>query len=108
MSKHGHTDRLVALQRGRSIAPAGCAAVSLMTNRRSGISGWLQMQQNSSVRSNELTAENAPAPKLVWEHFHTTTCLTTTAFGGRGNSGEKSAGEQVFRSGKGQMVFLHM
>jgi len=40
--------------------------------------------------------------------FYTTTCLTTTASGGRGNSGEKSAGEQVFRSGKGQMWFKNM
>jgi hypothetical protein len=55
---------------------------------------------------------NAPGGRQICriprERFHTTTCLTITASGGRGNSGEKSAGEQVFRSGKGQMVFMHM
>ena len=55
---------------------------------------------------------NAPGGRQICcnprEHFHTTTCLTITVSGGRGNSGEKSAGEQVFRSGKGQMVFMHM
>ena len=55
---------------------------------------------------------NAPGERRICriprERFHTTTCLTTTAFGGRGGSGEKSAGEQVFRSGKVQMGFMHM
>lgn len=43
--------------------------------------------------------------RIPRERSATTTCLTTTASGGHGNSGEKSAGEQVRRSGKRQMWF---
>lgn len=50
---------------------------------------------------------NAPGERQICripqERFHTTTCLTTTPSGGRENSGEKSAGEQVFRTKQRQM-----
>ena len=95
MSKHGHTDRLVALQRGRSIAPAGCAEESLMTNRRSGINGWRLLLKIVCMKMSNQTNSLS---RFSGASLFLTTCLTITGTGAGGNNGDKSAKEHFFRN----------
>lgn len=61
-SIHGRMGRQAVSQRARSIAPAGCAAKSLMTIRNSGINGRQWTPLISCVRSSSPTTENASRP----------------------------------------------
>jgi len=75
-----------------------CAA----KNEGGTIRNGLDFPVEESYNPNAL-GDRGKTPRIHGSVFHTTTCLTTTAFGGRGNSGEKSAGEQVFRTKQRQM-----
>lgn len=83
--------------RGRSTAPAGCAAGSRMTIHRFGISERLWMQPSNCWKSSNFSHEKTlpgrgwQTPAAPGQEAFLTPYLTTVRTGTRGNSGFKSA-----------------
>ena len=96
MSPHGHAAPPDGCPKGRSTAPAGCAAGSRMTIHRFGISGRLWMQPSNCWKSSNFSHEkNASGPGLadtaaLGQEAFLTPYLTTVRAGTHGNSGFKS------------------
>ena len=82
--------------RGRSTAPAGCAAGSRMTIHRFGISERLWMQPSNCWKSSNFSHEKTlpgrgwQTPAAPGQEAFLTPYLTTVRTGTRGNSGFKS------------------
>lgn len=70
-----------------------CDAESERRNIQNGLDYLAEERYNPNA-----PGDRGRTPRIHGSIFHTTTWLTTTAFGGCGDSGEKSAGEQVFRT----------
>ena len=106
MSLRGNTAPLDGCPRGRSTAPAGCAAESRMTIPESGISGRLWMQPSNCWKSSNFSHEkNASRPELAdtaapGQEAFLTPYLTTVRSGTPGNSGFKSVKKCSIPSGK--------
>ena len=96
MSLRGNTAPPDGCPKGRSTAPAGCAAGSRMMNPRSGISERLWMQPSNCWKSSNFFHEkNASRPGLA------DTCRPwSVRTGTRGNSGFKSVKKYSIPSGK--------
>lgn len=96
LSPHGHAAPPDGCPKGRSTAPAGCAAGSRMTIHRFGISGRLWMQPSNCWKSSNFSHEkNASGPGLadtaaLGQEAFLTPYLTTVRAGTHGNSGFKS------------------
>ena len=96
MSLRGNTVPPDGCPKGRSTAPAGCAAGSRMTIHRFGISGRLWMQPSNCWKSSNFSHEkNASGPGLadtaaLGQEAFLTPYLTTVRAGTHGNSGFKS------------------
>ena len=96
MSPHGHAVPPDGCPKGRSTAPAGCAAGSRMTIHRFGISGRLWMQPSNCWKSSNFSHEKTlpgrgwQIPAAPGQEAFLTPYLTTVRAGTRGNSGFKS------------------
>ena len=106
MSLRGNTAPPDGCPKGRSTAPAGCAAGSRMTIHRFGISGRLWMQPSNCWKSSNFSHEkNASGPGLadtaaLGQEAFLTPYLTTVRTGIPGNSGFKSVKKYSTPSGK--------
>ena len=96
MSLRGNTAPPDGCPRGRSTAPAGCAAGSRMTIHRFGISERLWMQPSNCWKSSNFSHEKTlpgrgwQTPAAPGQEAFLTPYLTTVRTGTRGNSGFKS------------------
>ena len=92
--------------RGRSTAPAGCAAGSRMTIHRFGISERLWMQPSNCWKSSNFSHEKTlpgrgwQTPAAPGQEAFLTPYLTTVRTGTRGNSGFKGAKKYLIPSEK--------
>lgn len=97
MSLRGNTAPPDGCPRGRSTAPAGCAAGSHMMIPRSGISGRPWMPPSSYWKSSNFSHEKTlpvrdrQTPAAPGQEAFLTPYLTTVRSGTRGNNGFKSA-----------------
>ena len=106
MSLRGNTAPPDGCPRGRSTAPAGCAAGSRMMIPRSGISERPWMPPSSCWKSSNfshkktLPGRDWQIPAAPGQEAFLTPYLTTVRSGTRGNSGFKSVKKYLIPSGK--------
>ena len=106
MSLRGNTVPPDGCPKGRSTAPAGCAAGSRMTTPRFGISERPWMPPSSCWKSSNFSHEKTlpgrgwQTPAAPGQEAFLTPYLTTVRTGTRGNSGFKSVKKYSIPSGK--------
>ena len=106
MSLRGNTVPPDGCPKGRSTAPAGCAAGSRMTTPRFGISERPWMPPSSCWKSSNFSHEKTlpgrgwQTPAAPGQEAFLTPYLTTVRAGTRGNSGFKSSKKYSIPSGK--------
>lgn len=106
MSPHGHAAPPDGCPKGRSTAPAGCAAESRMTIHRFGISERPWMPPSSCWKSSNFSHEKTLPSRdrqtsaAPGQEAFLTPYLTTVRAGTRGNSGFKSVKKYLIPSGK--------
>ena len=106
MSLRGNTAPPDGCPKGRSTAPAGCAAESRMTILRSGISGRQWTPSSSCWKPSNFSHEKTlpgrdrQTPAAPGQEAFLTPYLTTVRTGTRGNSGFKSVKKCSIPSGK--------
>ena len=106
MSLRGNTAPPDGCPKGRSTAPAGCAAGSRMTTPRFGISERPWMPPSSCWKSSNFSREKTlpgrgwQTPAAPGQEAFLTPYLTTVRTGTRGNSGFKSVKKYSIPSGK--------
>ena len=106
MSLRGNTVPPDGCPKGRSTAPAGCAAGSRMTTPRFGISERPWMPPSSCWKSSNFSHEKTlpgrgwQTPAVPGQEAFLTPYLTTVRTGTRGNSGFKSVKKYSIPSGK--------
>ena len=104
MSLRGNTVPPDGCPKGRSTAPAGCAAGSRMTTPRFGISERPWMPPSSCWKSSNFSHEKTlpgrgwQTPAAPGQEAFLTPYLTTVRAGTRGNSGFKSAKKYRYRA----------
>ena len=106
MSPHGHAAPPDGCPKGRSTAPAGCAAESRMTIHRFGISERPWMPPSSCWKSSNFSHEKTLPSRdrqtsaAPGQEAFLTPYLTTVRAGTRGNSVFKSVKKYLIPSGK--------
>ena len=106
LSPHGHAAPPDGCPKGRSTAPAGCAAESRMTIHRFGISERPWMPPSSCWKSSNFSHEKTLPSRdrqtsaAPGQEAFLTPYLTTVRAGTRGNSGFKSVKKYLIPSGK--------
>ena len=106
MSPHGHAAPPDGCPKGRSTAPAGCAAESRMTIHRFGISERPWMPPSSCWKSSNFSHEKTLPSRdrqtsaAPGQEAFLTPYLTTVRAGTRGNSGFKSVKKYLIPSRK--------